>query len=1065
MTEAMIIMTSSLRARSLRTAFVLGVALVAVARPATAQLDPLLFLKTVPPNVLVAVDASLRMQRDADETYYDPRDYTRRSRPFEPSIGVTAANSTQYYRRTYLELTPSGGSGTQFTTRSIQSVGDTNPSFAAFYARTRLGVARIGVRTAIFQNQAVARYALLKMRQASPTLSTAGDGSSGNGGRTTNADGTQASPTDLSGSEWSLNLPLVGGTNSSLGAITAPLVTADAVNQNSSILNILQRQPSTAGAILAAGRDTSNDVDAPVDNLLDDARAEAARLIAADTMCRNTIVVLVVGGGEGTLTAESLSAKASTFLNVSGRRVPIYVVAIAPNASAETQLRAVATNSGGQFFLITKEMIDGVPAGSPVPEVVRAVNLATQHAFVAQSLFDQLPTVALPFGKSEEYQVTSPITGTVNLEGASDINGVPLPNTSISSGAGAAIPQRQNLTVTSGFSLPGFDGKLRAFRMYEPVADTTKPTGYRFVQPTTPVRLWVASAPAAADRNIFTVLPDGTMVRFDASQAATLAPYLRTTDPARLIAFIRSQPIGAVVGSTPAIMDAPSLDPPPDAAYPAFKDDNKNRRSMLFVGTNDGMLHAIDARLGLETWAFIPFNLLPKLRMLEYGQPVGDFNYFVDSSAKVADVKVGTEWKTYLFVGQGPGGTYYNTFDVTLDGMSGSVSPTTASAATLLSYFSSPSRITRRWSFPRDSVFDWTIATHGDVGATATAIEKTVGETWSDPAVGQVQSSSAPWVVFVGSGFFKPSWQARPNRAGVNAGTTFYLLDAVTGAVLDSRDVGTDALGETIDNCAAANNCTRIKNALQMDPVATGPVDSRYVAKAYIGDLDGRVWRLSFTLNGAGVPQINGAPQRLYDATAAHPLFSSMAIVNEGAITQYLFVGTGSDLLPSNGVAQSYSMLVLQDAGGSSAVKTAEILLARTDGLAGDEKVTAFPSVAQDIVFFTTTTTFPTTPCGDRFSANLYAINYKTGGPAYDTDGDGAVRSTTTGGGKKAVTTYTDNTKVATVAGKRATAPFVVDQHLVFSAGNNMQLFGDPQDYNNGVGQVAVRILSWRDVK
>ena len=63
------------------------------------------------------------------------------------------------------------------------------------------------------------------------------------------------------------------------------------------------------------------------------------------------------------------------------------------------------------------------------------------------------------------------------------------------------------------------------------------------------------------------------------------------------------------------------------------------------------------------------------------------------------------------------------------------------------------------------------------------------------------------------------------------------------------------------------------------------------------------------------------------------------------------------------------------------------------------------------------------------------------------------------------MTTYGDSTKITTVAGKRATAPFIVDQHLVFSAGNNIQMFGDPQDFNNGVGQAGVRILSWRDVK
>jgi hypothetical protein len=51
----------------------------------------------------------------------------------------------------------------------------------------------------------------------------------------------------------------------------------------------------------------------------------------------------------------------------------------------------------------------------------------------------------------------------------------------------------------------------------------------------------------------------------------------------------------------------------------------------------------------------------------------------------------------------------------------------------------------------------------------------------------------------------------------------------------------------------------------------------------------------------------------------------------------------------------------------------------------------------------------------------------------------------------------------------RATAPFVVDQHLYFAtssgSGANVEVFGDPNDYNNGVGQVGVRILSWREIR
>ena len=52
------------------------------------------------------------------------------------------------------------------------------------------------------------------------------------------------------------------------------------------------------------------------------------------------------------------------------------------------------------------------------------------------------------------------------------------------------------------------------------------------------------------------------------------------------------------------------------------------------------MLHAIDGRTGVEVWAYIPFNLLPKLSRLRRGQPVGSFNFYVDGSPKVADVVV-----------------------------------------------------------------------------------------------------------------------------------------------------------------------------------------------------------------------------------------------------------------------------------------------------------------------------------------------------------------------------------------------------------------------------------------
>jgi hypothetical protein len=1053
----------------LRSAFFVLGSLFITSAPAFAQLDPLLFLKNQQPNIIIAVDVGNRMQRDADLTYYDPAVYLKDA-SLLAVLGLVDSDVANFYRRKFPLLSHQESAGNdKFTAPRLDAVGDQAAGYATFYERTRLAIGRRGLLQALQDNASSARFGLLRMRQSSATI----PGSPNYAVKVSEA--TQQTPTDAGPGKWNITRPTVTQDNGTTN--TSGLLVPVADGSYNSVKDWLTKD-FTNGGLIPAGRDDKVKVDQPVGLMLDDARTEAARLIAADTTgCRNTVVVLVAGGGEGATNA-NLQTKAATFLNVSARRVPIYVIAIAPATTAERDaLRQVATESGGQFFEITKDMINATTAGQPVPEVVRAMNLAVQHTFVTSTAFNTAPTVSLPFGPQTDFQVTSPVIGTVNLKGASRFN----PNTGavetlpdsetevFHTATSAKIPLRSNVLVTTAFALPGFDAKLRALRVYRPVPDTTKPSGYRFTQDGS--RLWTqtadgsASTPSAAARNIYTVLPGTNVtIKFDSANLAQLSPYLGVNDPATLIDWVRAQPLGAPVGSTPAFADPPSLDPPPDADYPAFVAANKGRRSLIYVGLNDGMLHAIDSRTGLEAWAFIPFNLLSKVKALRYGQSLDAFNFFVDNSPKIADVKVAGSWRTYVFFGQGPGGTYYNAIDVTLDNISTIVSETSNDTSALLTYFSVPDRITWEWSFPRNTTFDHTIAPYGDVSATASDAEKSVGETWSDPAIGQLTNEDGPYTMLVGSGFLKRSVENQANRAGARAGRAFYVLDVATGDVLASRDVGADANGEEDDSCRAANDCKRIKNALHMDPVATGPADSRFVSKAFIGDLDGKVWRFELSWNGTTVSM--PAPVKLYDAGAAHPLFASMATVNVGGSKQYIFVGTGSDLLPQNGVNQSYSLMVLLDNGGSAS-KTAEILLERTgDGTAPDEKVTAFPAVAGDIVFFSTTSVNSAAPC-TPFTANLYAFTF-VGGPAYDTNNDGFLSTGGGGGGggkKGGGGAPADSTKVFSTAGARATSPFIVDQHLVFAAGDKLDMFGDPNDFNNGVGQAGVRILSWRLVK
>ena len=1045
------------------TASSVALVLLAAPRGAAAQIDPLLFVKKTKPNVVLAIDMSARMRLDADGTYYDPSEYTVQNQPWEPVIGVT--NAMAKYRRKFSGWTYTSfvASPKTFTTSTISVVGSNDAKYAYYAAKTRLSLVRAALTQAINENASVARFGLLKTRQAGQTVPNAPNGSVVN----LNIAQTPADNIAL----WNATVATVTSDNGAQAA-HAPLFLTDAAGSNSSIVTLLGKNMTDAGALVPAGGDTSAKVDSPLNHILLDAKTEATRLIAADTECRNTVVVLVVGGGEGSGTSGTNNpvTTAALFLNVSSRRVPIYVVAIAPAAGEVAQLQSIATASGGQYFEITKAMIDGaysswfagVPsgnlAGQPagtivVPEIIKAVNTAVQHSFQEFATFNTAPSVAYPFGPYSEFQVTSPVVGSFEIKNMKDITGAALPNTVITDKSGTTIPQRSNLMVTAGFTLPGFDGKFRAFRVYKPVVDASAWTGYRFVSDGTP--LWVASAPAEASRNLFTELPDGTQLAFSTANAAVLAAHmnLSASDAASVITLVRSLPIGAPVSSTPAIYNPPSLDPPPDADYVEFMNDHKDRRSLIFVGTNRGILEAIDARLGVEVWGFIPYNLLAKLKTLRDGQSVGSFDYFVDSSPKIADVKVGTEWKTYLFIGEGAGGTFYQALDVTLPGIATSIAPESDNLAGLLSYFTALDRISLKWSYPLYSNFDPTISTalmpYGDLSASATALEKSVGQSWSDPAIGQVIGPASPYVALLGSGFLPVSVQNQANRGGRAAGTTFYMLRISDGSVLGSKSVGDDNKGENVDNCAVSGDCSQIKNALQSDPLAAGPQGSRFISDVYIGDLDGRIWRLDLVLGVGDVPGFSGGPVKLYDDANSQPIFNSMAEIDVGTTQRYLFVGTGSDLLSSVGVSQQYKLLGVLDQGVSGSV-TFTRLLTKVDGIGDDEKVTAYPAVAGDVVFFTTTTFRPAALCSLP-DANLYALTF-IGGAAYDNTGDNTV-------------TNADTPKVVTIAGVRATAPFVVDQHLVFGTGTNLQLFGDAQDFNNGVGQAGVRILSWREVR
>ena len=187
-------------------------AIAASTTPAFAQLDPLFFMRgqaatsTTPnmaPNVVFLVDTSNRMQRDAatdltnattatsTSTYYDPFIYTRSGALYEGPLGVSDANTnaagTGKYRRKYVNLAFTSGSGDKFTATTIQIKGDKESDYNRFGAPTRLSIARAAMYQAINENKNVARFGLVQMRQKSPTMPTTAGNSgpvAGSPGRT-----------------------------------------------------------------------------------------------------------------------------------------------------------------------------------------------------------------------------------------------------------------------------------------------------------------------------------------------------------------------------------------------------------------------------------------------------------------------------------------------------------------------------------------------------------------------------------------------------------------------------------------------------------------------------------------------------------------------------------------------------------------------------------------------------------------------------------------------------------------------------------------------------------------
>lgn len=134
---------------------------------------------------------------------------------------------------------------------------------------------------------------------------------------------------------------------------------------------------------------------------------------------------------------------------------------------------------------------------------------------------------------------------------------------------------------------------------------------------------------------------------------------------------VRKHLLGDIIDSTPALVTTPSsptarmnaLGSP--GSYSAFQQKWAQRATRIYVGANDGMLHAFDDN-GDEAFAFVPSAVIPNLyKLTDPSYTSSTHQFYVDGSPAVQDVYYDNAWHTVLIGTLRGGGKAVFALDIT----------------------------------------------------------------------------------------------------------------------------------------------------------------------------------------------------------------------------------------------------------------------------------------------------------------------------------------------------------------------------------------------------------------
>jgi type IV pilus assembly protein PilY1 len=470
----------------------------------------------------------------------------------------------------------------------------------------------------------------------------------------------------------------------------------------------------------------------------------------------------------------------------------------------------------------------------------------------------------------------------------------------------------------------------------------------------------------------------------------------------------RAHILGDIVDSNPAYI-GPSNENIQSTSYLAFEQSTATRPPTLYIGGNDGMLHAFDTSNGNERFAYMPRGTYSNLVNLVSPFYNAQHKFFVNGSPVAGDVQfTDLTWHSVLAGTEAQGGNSVFALDIT--------DPTSmASEATLAGNV--------LWDF----------------------VDTDMGLGFSNPAIANTTSG---WQVFVGNGY-----------NSTNKKPFLYALNAQHGTVT-----------KKIDLCAAVPTACNLSVSNGLSTVIAVNTSGAITSTAnivYAGDLQGNLWRVDVSNSNPSL----WAATVLFQARDAsgnmQPITTKPVATLNPRFPQVLgtlvLFGTGQYLgLPdiANGNVQSIYGVYDPPAGYTTAITrssllqqtlaTATLSSVQVRTISGtaptyptnkgwfiDLNLLSGERVINDPRLFSggeliLTTFQPIVPavgvCTTAGSSYLMVLNFATGGgftsPQFDANGDGHINSSDT---------------VVPTSGGAAVTPVGVSLGNVYASGATMR--------------------------